>query len=321
MRYRALGATGLDVSVVGYGASPLGGVFGQIDETDGIRAVRGALELGINIIDVSPYYGLTRAETVLGRALRGIDRSSYRLATKVGRITETSFDFSPAGVKASVEASLSRLGTDHLDLIQCHDIEFGDLGQIVEETIPALRELQQAGTVRFVGVTGYPLGALAYVARRTPLDTILSYCRCSLLDQSLSVWAPAFQERDVGVMSASPLAMGALTTQGPPAWHPAPPWVLECCRQAAELCARRGGDLARLAMQVALANPDATTTFVGSAKPENVERSVRWALEPVDEALLREVDAILAPAQGITWSSGIAENFLEPEQPRPEPVQ
>lgn len=313
MRYRALGNTGLEVSIVGYGASALGGVYREIDEGEGVRAVRQALDLGVNIIDVSPYYGLTRAETVLGRALRGLDRSSYVLATKVGRYGEASFDFSAARVRASVEESLSRLGTDYVDLIQCHDIEFGDLDQIVEETIPALRALQQTGIVRFVGITGYPLGALAYVSRRTDVDTTLSYCRSTLLDRALSHWAPAFRQLNVGLMSASPLAMGALTLQGAPTWHPASPAMLALCRRAAELCAEHSDDLARLAMQFSLSIPDTATTFVGSAKPEHVERSVRWALEPPNEELLREVEAVLAPVVGTTWASGRPENFLEPD--------
>jgi len=114
MEYRPLGNTGLRVSVLGFGASPLGGVFRAIDEKDGVTAVRTALDLGVNLIDVSPYYGATRAETVLGRALHGVDRDSYVLATKVGRYGEHAFDFSAARVLASVEESLTQLGVDHL---------------------------------------------------------------------------------------------------------------------------------------------------------------------------------------------------------------
>ncbi|HEX8628883.1 MAG TPA: aldo/keto reductase, partial [Catenuloplanes sp.] len=208
MEYRALGATGLSVSVLGYGASPLGGVFAPIDEDEGVQAVRTALDLGVNIIDVSPYYGITRAETVLGRALRGVDRDSYVLATKVGRYGEAEFDFSADRIRRSVDESLTRLGVEHVDLIQCHDIEFGDLDQVVEETIPALLELRAQGKVRFVGVTGYPLSALAAVADRTGLDTVLSYCRYSLLDDALADWLPFFGQRGVAVLNASPLAMG-----------------------------------------------------------------------------------------------------------------
>src|SRR3954454_6599687 len=106
MLYRPLGRTGLEVSILSYGASPLGSVFRDVDEAEGIRTVHTALDLGINFIDVSPYYGLTRAETLLGKALRGIPRERYYLATKVGRYGEDSFDFSAGRVTRSVDESL-----------------------------------------------------------------------------------------------------------------------------------------------------------------------------------------------------------------------
>src|SRR5450432_3491947 len=145
MEYRPLGLTGLQVSALAYGASSLGGVFGPIDESAGTASVRAALALGINLIDVSPYYGLTVAETVLGRALCGVDRGSYLLATKVGRYRDAEFDFSAERVVASAHESMTRLCVDYIDVLQCHDIEFGDLDQIVVETLPALDGLRAAG--------------------------------------------------------------------------------------------------------------------------------------------------------------------------------
>lgn len=308
MEYRPLGTTGLSVSVLGYGASPLGSVFAPIDEDEGVRAVRTALDLGVNIIDVSPYYGLTRAETVLGRALHGVDRDSYLLATKVGRYGEAEFDFSAGRVRRSVDESLARLGVDHVDLIQCHDIEFGDLDQVVDETIPALLELRAQGKVRFIGVTGYPLPALARVADRAAVDTVLSYCRYSLLDDALTDWLAFFQRRAVAVMNASPLAMGALTGRGAPSWHPAPTEVLARAAQAAELAGGHGVPLEQLALRYAVANPGFATTFVGSASPQNIERNVRWALEPTDDRLLAQVLDVLAPVHRHAWPSGRPEN-------------
>jgi L-galactose dehydrogenase len=114
---------------------------------------------------------------VLGKALRDVERSRYVLATKVGRYGADAFDFSAKRVVRSVDESLARLGCGHIDLIQCHDIEFGDLDQVVEETIPALTDLVRTGKVRFVGITGYPLSALRHVADGTQVDTVLSYCR------------------------------------------------------------------------------------------------------------------------------------------------
>ena len=109
MQYRPLGKTGWDVSVLSLGASPLGSVFRDLDAREGIRTVHFAIDQGINFIDVSPYYGLTKAETVLGKALKEIPRDKFILATKVGRYGVDDFDFSPARVVASVEQSMKRL--------------------------------------------------------------------------------------------------------------------------------------------------------------------------------------------------------------------
>jgi L-galactose dehydrogenase len=306
MEYRALGTTGLRVSVLGYGASPLGGVYGAIDAAEGIRAVRTALDLGVTFIDVSPFYGATRAEALLGRALRGVDRSSYLLATKVGRYGQTDFDFSADRVVRSVDESLSRLGCEHLDLIQCHDVEFGDLRQVVEETVPALERLRDAGKARLVGVTGYPLDTLAHVADRARVDTVLSYGRYTLLDRELLRWTPRFHRRGIAVINASPLAMGLLTDSEAPAWHPAPARLREHARRAAQLCRRRGVEIARVALRFAVAPPQFATTVVGSASAAEMTRNVRWALETIDEDLLDEIDAIVTPVLNTSWRNAPA---------------
>ncbi|MGV3724226.1 MAG: aldo/keto reductase, partial [Actinomycetota bacterium] len=285
MIYRTLGKTGLQVSALSYGASPLGSVFRDIDEAEGIRTVHTAIDLGINFIDVSPYYGITLAETVLGRALATVPRDRYLLATKVGRYGAAEFDFSAERVRRSVDESLQRLGVDVIDLIQCHDIEFGDLNQIVEETLPTLRTLRAAGKVRFVGITGYPLRAFEYVIQRAEVDTILSYCRYSLNDTALSALLPELKSRGIGVISASPLSMGLLTQRGEPAWHPASPAVKDACRKAAAHCEARGADLSKLALQFAVRNPDIATTLVGTASPENLKKNAARIEEPLDEAL------------------------------------
>ncbi len=308
MEYRVLGQTGLQVSALGYGASPLGSVFRPIDEAEGIQTVHAAIDAGINFIDVSPYYGLTKAETVLGKALATLPRDSYILATKVGRYGADEFDFSAARVTASVEESLRRLQVDHIDLIQCHDIEFGSLEQVVHETLPALREVREQGKVRFIGITGYPLKIFRTVLDQTDVDTILSYCRFSLNDTALESLIPYLQEKGVGIISASPLSMGLLTERGAPDWHPAPEPLKAACARAAAHCRSRGVDIAQLALQFAVSNPAIATTLVGTASPENLRRNVAWSEHPPDPELLAKVQAILAPVQNATWPSGRPEN-------------
>ena len=308
MIYRTLGRTGLQLSALSYGASPLGSVFRDIDEAEGIRTVHTAIDLGINFIDVAPYYGLTRAETVLGKALATLPRESYVLATKVGRYGKDDFDFSADRVRRSVDESLQRLGVDVIDLIQVHDIEFGSLDQVVEETLPALRKLREAGKVRFIGITGYPLKSFRNVLDRAEVDTILSYCRYSLNDTALAQFLPYLQEQGTGIISASPLSMGLLTQRGAPAWHPAPEALKAACIRAAEHCDRRGADLSKLALQFSVAQPAITTTLVGTASVENLKKNAAWIEEPLDEGLLTEVLKILDPVWGTTWLTGRPEN-------------
>ena len=311
MLYRPLGRTGLQVSVLSYGASPLGGVFRDADESEGIRTVHTALDLGINFIDVSPYYGITRAETVLGRALQGIRRDRYHLATKVGQYGDGIFDFSAARVTRSLDESCARLGVDYIDLLQCHDIEFADLDQIVNETLPALVQLRTAGRIGHIGITGLPLKVFpAVIDRAGPgvVDTILSFCRYELNDTALETVIPYLTERGLGIINASPTGMGLLTERGVPAWHPAPPAMLAGARRAVDYCRSVGADIVKLAIQFAVSHPAIATTLVGSANPANIRKNIAYAGEPIDVELMAKVLELLKPIRNHNFTRGRPEN-------------
>ena len=310
MHYRTLGATGVKVSALAYGGSSLGSAFRAIDETEGIRSVQIALDHGINLIDTAPYYGATTAETVLGKALKTVARDRYILATKVARYGPdlADFDFSAARVTRSVDESLARLGVDYVDFIQVHDMEFGNLDQIVNETIPALRAVQAAGKARFVGISCLPVRLFRHVLDRVVVDQIQSYCHYCLNDTALADLLPYFQTKGVGIFNSAPLAMRLLSTEGPPDWHPAPGALRTACAQAAALCHSRGTDLGKLALQFAMANPEIHTHIVGTASPARVMQNLADAAAPLDQELLAEVLGILAPVHNLTWSSGRPEN-------------
>lgn len=308
MEYRALGKTGIAVSALSFGASSLGSEFRAVDEGAGIRTVHRALDLGINFLDVAPYYGRTKAETVLGKALRGVSRDRYYLETKVGRYDRELFDFTGERIRRSVDESLARLGVGYVDVVQCHDVEFVDLDQIVNVALPTLRALQREGKVRYVGVSGLPLKVFGLVLARTDLDTILSYCHYSLNDTALIELIPYLQGKGVGIINASPLSMRLLSDVGPPEWHPAPEEVKQRCAAAAAFCRDQGTSIAQLAVQFSLSNPDIATTLVGTASPAHIEESVRWAETSLDPDLLAEVERILAPVHNVTWPSGRPEN-------------
>lgn len=308
MEYRALGKTGLNLSVLGFGASPFGGAFGPVNEHDATHAVKSAIDLGVNYFDVAPYYGITRAEQVLGQALRTVPRDAYYLSTKVGRYDKDVFDFSAQRVTQSVDESLTRLGLDHIDLIICHDVEFGSLKQIVHETIPALRRVQEAGKVGFVGISALPLKMFGEVSALTEIDFILSYCHYCLNDTSLADLAPLLAAKGIGVISASPLSMGLLTEGGPPEWHPASQQLRDACAQAAQHCRSRGLNISQIALQFSLAQTIFTSTLIGIVSAEQIIANVQQMAQPLDHVLLREVMDILRPVQNQTWLSGRPEN-------------
>ncbi len=308
MQYRPLGRTGLDVSLIGYGASPLGDVFGTTDPAEGKRAVHLAIENGINFFDVSPYYGLTLAEERLGEALVG-KRDKVILATKCGRYGADQFDFSAKRIFASIEESLKRLKTDYIDLYQAHDVEFGDIEQVIDEAFSAMRKLQEQGKIRFIGVTGYPPRTLMRVAKAVPVDTILSYCRYNLLindmDQELTPFA---KKNGIGLINASGLHMGILTEQGSPEWHPAPAAVQKVGRQLAALCRDRGVNISGVALRYCFDHPYVSSTLVGMAKPAHVTRNLELLRVKTDPALLAEFRQIIAPVFNHVWPSGRSEN-------------
>ncbi len=311
MQYRPLGQTGLSVSVLSYGASPLGGVFRATDDSEGVRTVHTALDLGINFIDTSPYYGDTKSETVLGKALREIKRDRYHLATKVGQYGNGVFDFSAARVRASLDESCRRLGVDYVDLLQCHDIEFADLSQIVNETLPELVKLRDEGRIGHIGITGLPLKVFTGVLDRVGsgvVDTILSFCRYELNDTALETLIPYLREKGVGIINASPTGMGLLSERGVPSWHPAPKHMVETARRAVEYCKAVGADIAKLAIQFATHHPQIATTLVGTASPENIRKNVAALEEPIDFELMARVLEILRPIKNHNFTRGRPEN-------------
>ena len=217
MKFRTLGATDLQLSWLSFGASSLGQEFRPVDLNEALRSVHVALDLGMNFIDTSPFYGRGMSECLLGVALRGIPRDRYFLGTKLGRYDRDHFDFSARRVVESVDVSLHRMGVDYLDIILCHDIEFVDMAQIVEETLPALRKIQQQGKVRFVGISGYPMNIFRYVLDRTDLDVVLSYNHYTLQNTMLADLVPYLQAKNVGIMNAAPFSARLLTNAPLPA--------------------------------------------------------------------------------------------------------
>ena len=304
----------MEVSRLSFGASSLGGVFHDIREKEGIEAVFTAVEGGINFIDVSPYYGYYKAETVLGKALREIPREKYYLSTKVGRYGQdgvNTWDYSAGRVTESVYESMERLHVDHIDLINVHDIEFqaalpGGLQKVVDETLPALVELREKGVVGHVGITDLQPENLQWVVAHSPegtVETILNFCHHCLNDDLLVDYLDWFEAHGIGVINASPLSMGLLSVRGVPSWHPAPASLVDACRRAADYCTEKGYPIEKLAVQYAISNPRIATTLFSSTRPENVRLNLAYADEPLDEGLVQEVQTIIGDQKRVRWKN------------------
>ena len=315
MIYNELGRTGLRLSNLGFGASSLGGVFHSIREEEGIEAVFTALDGGINFIDVSPYYGHLKAETVLGKALRQVKRDRYVLSTKVGRYGKdgvNTWDYSAERVTRSVYESMERLGVDYIDIINVHDVEFqgdrpGGLQLIVDETLPALVRLRQEDVVGHVGITDLQPENLRWVIEHSPegtVESILNFCHYALNDTLLTDYLDFFEQHGVGVINASPFSMGLLSDRGAPDWHPAPAALREACTRAAAFCREQGYPIDKLAIQFSTSlNPRIASTLFSSANPKNVLRNIAYVNEPVDEQLVREVQAIIGDQMFVRWKN------------------
>jgi len=314
MEYHKLGKTGLEVSSLSFGASSLGSVFHETKESEGIQAVFTAIERGINFIDVSPYYGHYKAETVLGKALVQIPRDKYYLSTKVGRYGKDGvnvWDYSATRAKESVYESMERLHIDYIDLINVHDIEFqaslpGGLQKVADETLPALVELREKGIVKHVGITDLQPENLKWVIEHTPegtVETVLNFCHYSLNDNLLEGYFDFFEQHGIGIINASPLSMGLLTQRGVPSWHPAPPSLVEACKKAADFCNQQGYPIEKLAIQYAVSSPRIATTLFSSSNPVNVSKNIDYVEAPMDEELVRQVQEIIGDQMCVRWKN------------------
>ncbi len=312
METRPLGKTGIDLTLLTYGASSLGGEFRNVDVAEALRSVNVAIDSGMNLIDTSPYYGRGQSEVLLGHVLPDIPRDSYYLCTKLGRYAPKHFDFSAKRVEESIDLSLERMRVDHLDIVLCHDLEFVEMSQIVEETIPAIRREIEKGKVRFVGVSGYPMKTFEYVLANAEIDCLLTYNHYTLQNDMALSLVPPCEEQGVGLMNAAPFSARLLTSAPLPEWHKATPFVREVAAKAAKHCADAGSDIAKLALQYSIANPAFATCVTGSANPNRVAQWVEWSNEPIDETLLKETLAILEPIHNWFYVECLPENSEVP---------
>jgi D-threo-aldose 1-dehydrogenase len=317
MRTRELGDTGIALTELGFGGAALGNLFQAVDDDTAAAAVVAALAAGVRYFDTAPHYGLGLSERRLGAALSGVDRASFVLSTKVGRLLEANpaptgsdlaaggfavpddvrrrFDFSADGVRASLEFSLERLGLDRVDIVYLHDPD-DHLDQAIAEAIPALVAWREEGVVGAIGVgMNQCRGPLRFV-RETPVDVVMLAGRWTLLDRSGAELLEECQRRGVGVVAAAPYNSGLLARTRPQAgatfnYGAADRALIDRATALAEICERYGVTLPAAAVQFPLRHPAVVSVVAGTRNAAEVDDAVnRWAT-PIPEPLWHELGA------------------------------
>ena len=320
---RQLGRTGLSVSILGFGTAPLGDLFVRIPDEVAVATVERAFALGINLLDTSPLYGRGLAEHRCGTALRRVERQDIVLCTKVGRWMDpfqvpddasgfvggqphrAVFDYSYDGTMRSVEQSLLRLGTDHLDLLLIHDVDVWTHGrdaieqrfrEAMEGAYVALDRLRREGVVAGIGVGVNEADMCVRFAKAGSFDTMLLAGRYSLLEQpALAEFLPLAQQQGIGVMLGGVFNSGILATGAVDGakynYRDAPPEILSRVARIERVCAAHNTALPTAALHFALGHPAVASLVLGGQTPEEVERNVAALSSKVPAALWRDLKA------------------------------
>jgi L-galactose dehydrogenase len=232
------------------------------------------------------------------------------LGTKAGRYGLNDFDYSGKRVRDSVEHSLRLMRTDHLDILQLHDIEHVPLERVLNEGYAALVHLRDEGKCRYIGMTGYPLATMRRVMNDVDLDVLLTYAHGTLLDNSIGELQPLAESRGVGLINAAALTLGLLSPRGSNVSfeHPASTAVQQAAAKMVAFCKERGVDLAFIANQDAIQRSGCATTVVGVGKSKHLASAIEAVSTPIDDGLLAELIALRPAEDERQWVSGLPAN-------------
>ncbi|PWT93267.1 MAG: pyridoxal 4-dehydrogenase [Proteobacteria bacterium] len=320
---RALGRTGLQASVLGFGTAPLGDLFLQLDDQTAIAAAERAFELGVNLLDTSPLYGYGLSEHRCGTALRRVSRQDVVLCTKVGRWMDPFHrpenragfvggqshrpvvDYSYDGTMRSVEQSLLRLGTDRIDLLLIHDVDIWTHGAAAIEdrfreamagAYVALDKLRSERVVAGIGIGVNEAEMCVRFAKAGTFDVMLLAGRYSLLEQpALKEFLPLAEQQGLAVLLGGVFNSGILAT-GPISgakynYQDAPPEILARVAEIKRVCDAHGVALPTAAVHFALGHPAVASVVLGAHSPQEVERNVAALTTKVPGALWADLKA------------------------------
>ena len=301
---RRLGRTGLEVPIMGFGGAPLGNMYKELSDEQAVAAVHAAYDTGSRFFDTAPFYGFGLSEHRIGDALRWLDRDSYVLSTKVGRLLEPKdpatldgglfkrilpfegvYDYSYDGVMRSLEASLQRLGTYRVDVLLIHDVDVWTHGseearlerfrECMNGAYKAMVELREQGVIGAIGAGINEVKACEDFARAGDFDTFLLAGRYSLLEQgALDSLLPLCEEKGISLIIGGPYNTGILATGAIEGayynYHPAPPEIMERVRRIEAVCAAHDVELASAALRFPLLHPRVASIIPGARSHEEI---------------------------------------------------
>lgn len=308
-----------------YGAANIGNLYRELSDEESWSILDTAWRLGIRYFDTSPHYGLGLSERRLGAFLQTKPRDEFIVSTKVGRLIRPNpegagtldldhdfavpadhkrvWDLSAEGVRTSLEESLERLGLESVDILYLHDPERHDLEQGINESLPALAELRDSGTVGAIGIGSMVNDALLRSIQSGLLDLVMVAGRYTLADQSAAQQVlPAAREHGVGIVSAAVFNSGLLATDNPSDrsrfdYDTVTPELLERVTAIAQACRDLGVSLPTAALQFGLRDPIVRTIVVGASRPEQLEENAgRMAQAVPNELWSHLVESELIPA-------------------------
>jgi D-threo-aldose 1-dehydrogenase len=339
---RRLGRTSLSVSAIGFGSAPLGELYAKLDEDAAIGTVKAAIAEGVTLFDTSPHYGNGLAEHRVGAGLRGLERDSYVLSTKVGRwmdplrsggsavapgaaapgfagglLHKAVIDYSRDGTLRAFEQSLLRLGAERVDIVLIHDVDVWTHGanaiekrfkEAMEGAYPALARLREEGAVKAIGVGLNETRMCERFARAGDFDTMLLAGRYSLLEQdALDGFLALAQKKGIGLMLGGVFNSGILATGPVPGarynYRPAPPEVLARTEHIEAVCRAHGVALADAALRFPLGHAAVASVVLGAASADEVSRNTRSLTRAIPQGL---------------WSDLKTQGLLRRDAPTPD---
>jgi D-threo-aldose 1-dehydrogenase len=318
MRRNRIGSTAVSVTELGFGGAPIGNLYAPVGEDEAYACVRAAWDGGVRYFDTAPHYGLGLSERRLGRALQGLPRDDYVVSTKVGRLLLPNprptgsdlaaggfavpdelvrhYDYSRDGVLRSLDASLTRLGLDRVDIVYVHDPE-QHMDAAFREAVPALVRLRDEGVVGAIGAGMNLVEPLLRFVTECDVDVVMLAGRWTLADRTGAPLVEACADRGVSLVAAAPFNSGLLATAVPPDgahfdYGPAPADVLGFARQLAGGCTAAGGQLPHAAMRFPLRAPAVAAVVAGMRTAEQARTDVAWADTDVEAELWARLDAL-----------------------------